>query len=139
MFTELTLLGQSSGDRPAVDDGLPNAGSLTVTAATNAFLQTLAVRSPRTIATYRTGLRRWAEFLRRELGGTDEIYVNQLPETILEQFYVWLVRHHSRDRRATVLTYLAGARAFIRFLDRRRLLAPAVSYEQMRQQLASVS
>ncbi len=111
---------------------------LTVTTAMDEFFQTLAGNSPRTISTYQTGLRRWAEFLRRDLGATDDIYVNQLPDTVLEQFYVWLVKHHSRDRRATVLTYLAGARAFMRFLDRRRLLAPAVSYEQMRQQLRDV-
>ena len=101
------------------------------------FCKTQVVRSPRTLTTYRTGLRRWAEFLHRELGD-DEIYVNQLPATILEQFYAWLLRHHGRERRATVLTYLAGARALMRYLDRRGLLAPGLSYEQMRQQLSDV-
>ena len=41
---------------------------LTVTTAMDEFFQTLAGNSPRTISTYQTGLRRWAEFLRRDLG-----------------------------------------------------------------------
>ena len=117
--------------------------SPTVTTAMDEFFQTLAGRtvSPRTISTYQTGMRRWAEFLRCELGarvyGTDDIYVNQLPENVLEQFYLWLVEHH-RAVSSTVLTYLAGARSFMRFLDNRRLLAPDVLHSQMCQKLQDV-
>ena len=110
---------------------------LTVTTAMDEFFQTLAGNSPRTISTYQTGLRRWAEFLRRDLGATDDIYVNQLPETVLEQFYLWLVEHQ-RAVSSTVLTYLSGARSFMRFLDHRRLLAPDVLHSQMCQKLQDV-
>ena len=131
MSGDLMLNGRIAGEPAPMDD------AVTVAAACDAFLQTQVVRSPRTLTTYRTGLRRWAEFLHREFG-EEEVYVNQLPATILEQFYAWLIRHHGRERRATVLTYLAGARAFMRYLDRRGLLAPGLSYEQMRQQLSDV-
>jgi integrase len=42
------------------------------------------------------------------------------------------VRRHGRERRATVATYSAGLRAFVRYLARRAQLVPGVTYEQMR-------
>src|SRR5262249_15157134 len=58
--------------------------------------------------------------------------------SLLEEFYAWLVRQHGRDRRATIATYSAGVRAFVRFLARRALLAPDVTYEQMRENAREV-
>ena len=48
------------------------------------------------------------------------------------------MRRHSRERRATVATYSAGLRAFVRFLARRALLPPGVTYEQMRENVREV-
>ena len=53
MSRDLMLNGRISGDPVPVD------GAVTVAAACAAFLQTQVVRSPRTLTTYRTGLRRW--------------------------------------------------------------------------------
>lgn len=94
----------------------------------------LAGKSPKTRATYATGLRAFQSFL--ETGGDSVAWdPNQLTATSLEGFYAWLITRHGRERRATVATYLAGARSFVRFLARRGLLAPGVSYEQMRANL----
>jgi site-specific recombinase XerD len=96
-----------------------------------AFLSSLAGKSPRTYATYQSGLGHYREFLesRAQLQGWQPA---ALGPGSLEEFYGWLVRHHGRERRATVATYLAGLRAFVRFLARRAALRTEVTYEQMR-------
>ncbi|MGH2352960.1 MAG: tyrosine-type recombinase/integrase [Chloroflexota bacterium] len=106
--------------------------------AVRAFLGTLAGKSPKTERTYTTGLARFQEFLEEEGLPPAAVPTDALPATILERFYGWLVHGYGRERRATVMTYLAGARAFIAFLDRRRLLAPETSSEQMRGHLRDV-
>jgi site-specific recombinase XerD len=95
------------------------------------FLASLGGKSPRTYATYQTGLARFREYLQT----TEQLEVWQpidLGAESLEEFYGWLVRRHGRERRATVATYSAGLRAFVRYLARRALLRPGVTYEQMR-------
>jgi site-specific recombinase XerD len=109
-----------------------------ISAAARTFVRTLAGKSPRTERTYASSLARFQDFLVDEGLPPDVVPTDALPATILEQFYGWLVRRHGRERRATVATYLAGARAFVSFLDRRRLLAPDVSSEQMRGALREV-
>jgi site-specific recombinase XerD len=109
-----------------------------VATAVIAFLATLGGKSPRTEHTYGAGLDRFQEFLAEEGLPPGVVPTDALPATILERFYGWLVRAYGRDRRATVATYLAGARAFVAFLDRRRLLAPETSSEQMRGHLRQV-
>ncbi|MBV8718059.1 MAG: tyrosine-type recombinase/integrase [Chloroflexi bacterium] len=95
------------------------------------FLGSLGGKSPRTYATYQTGLARFREYL--ESGGRLESWQpGDLGPATLEDFYGWLVRRHGRERRATVATYSAGLRAFVRYLARRALLRPGVTYEQMR-------
>ena len=117
------------------------AGGEVVPAVANAviaFLATLGGKSPRTEHTYASGLARFQEFLDEEGLPPGVVPTDALPATILERFYAWLVRAYGRDRRATVTTYLAGARAFVAFLDRRRLLAAETSSEQMRGHLRQV-
>jgi site-specific recombinase XerD len=102
-----------------------------------AFLRTLGGKSPRTYTTYQAGLARFHEFLesRGELEGWQP---DALGPSALEDFYTWLVRHYGRQRRATVTTYLAGLRGFVRFLARRAVLGPGITYEQLRDNLQQV-
>ena len=103
----------------------------------SAFLDSLAGKSPRTYSTYQAGLARFREFL----DARDQLETWQpaaLTPNTLEDFYGWLVRRHSRERRATVATYSAGLRAFVRFLARRGVLPTGVSYEQMRDNVREV-
>jgi site-specific recombinase XerD len=118
-----------------LEGGMP---APSVGTATRAFIATLVGKSPRTERTYAASLRRFAEFLEEEGLSPSSVPTDALPATILERFHEWLVRSYGRDRRATVATYLAGARAFVAFLDRRRLLAPDTSSEQMRGHLREV-
>ena len=106
-------------------------------ACVTAFLSSLGGKSPRTFTTYQAGLARYREFLeaRGELATWEP---SKLGPSTLEDFYGWLVRRHTRERRATVATYSAGLRAFVRFLARRAQLTPGVSYEQMRANVQQV-
>lgn len=96
-----------------------------------AFLGTLGGKSPRTYITYQSGLARFREFLQSR-GQLDSWQPAALGPGSLEDFYGYLIRHHGRERRATVATYLSGLRAFVRYLARRGVLRPGVTYEQMR-------
>ncbi len=96
-----------------------------------AFLDSLGGRSPRTYATYQSGLARFREFVEAR-GQLESWQPTDLGPSALEDFYAWLVRRNGRERRATVATYSAGLRAFVRFLARRAVLRPDVTYEQMR-------
>src|SRR5262249_25170854 len=57
-----------------------------------------------------------------------DLGTDRLPEDALERFTTWLLRGDVESR-ATVQTYVAGTRAFFRFLSRRKWLAPAGSFE----------
>jgi len=105
---------------------LPDAGRL--------FVDSLAGKSPRTRATYETALRRFNEYLEDSGVHGAEIGPADLPESSLHDFHTWLVRSYGRDDRSTIATYIAGVRAFLRFLSRRRLLAPDVSFEALSDQ-----
>lgn len=122
---------------PAAAAG-PAAPAPVVDTAVRAFLATLVGKSPKTERTYATCLGRLQQFLDDEGLPPGAVPTDALPPTLLERFYTWLVREHGRERRATIQTYLAGARAFVAFLDRRRWLAPEVSSEQMRGHLRDV-
>lgn len=117
---------------PGASPGADELGRLV-----DAFLDSLGAKSPKTYATYATGLRRYRAFLaaRRALATWTPA---QLSATTLEEFYGWLIRQHGREHRPTVATYAAGLRAFARFLARRGLLAPGVTYEQMRENAREV-
>ena len=98
------------------------------------FASSLAGKSPKTQSTYATGLAVLREFLAAQ-DALDDWTPEAIRPTLLEDFYAWLVRRHGRERRPTVTTYLAAARAFVRFLARRGLLPAGVNYEQMRANL----
>src|SRR5687768_16554544 len=109
-----------------------------VDTAVRAFLSTLVGKSPRTERTYASSLRRLTEFMEEEGLAPASLPTDALPATLLEKFHEWLVRSYGRDRRATITTYLAAARAFIAFLDRRGLLPVEASSERMRGHLRDV-
>lgn len=96
------------------------------------FAASLSGKSPKTQSTYLSGLRAFAAFLQSR-GGLEDWSPAALTATSLEEYYAWLVRRHGRDRRTTVSTYLSAARAFVRFLARRDLLATSASSEHMHQ------
>jgi site-specific recombinase XerD len=135
--------GASDGGFAAGSDGALEGASggmiaPDVASAVRAFVATLVGKSPQTERTYRSSLARFQEFLEEEGLPPASVPTDALPATILERFHAWLVRGYGRDRRSTVTTYLAGARAFVAFLDRRRLLAPETTSEQMRGHLRQV-
>src|SRR5688500_17160937 len=106
----MTLREPNAMPAPAVDT------------AVRAFLSTLVGKSPRTERTYASSLRRLTEFMEEEGLPPTSLPTDALPATLLERFHEWLVRSYGRDRRATITTYLAAARAFVAYLDRRALL-----------------
>ena len=112
--------------------------SPTWTQATETFLASLAGRSPRTRATYASGLRRFVEYLRARGTDPDTVRPRDLPLAATEEYHTWLVGQYGRERRPTVVTYLAAVRALYRFLDRRGWAAPDASYERVRERLAEV-
>jgi site-specific recombinase XerD len=98
------------------------------------FLESLVGKSPRTVATYASALRRWEEQLRERKLQPERIDPAELDESTLEDFQAWLVRSYGREDRATITTYVAGVRAFLRFLARRHLLGPETTFEAIREQ-----
>jgi len=96
------------------------------------FLDSLVGKSPKTVATYASSLRRFVEFQASRGARADTLLTTDLGESALQEFQAWLVRSYGRDDRATIGTYVAGVRAFLRFLARRRLLDPDVSFEALR-------
>jgi site-specific recombinase XerD len=108
------------------------AGSLAD--AEQAFLESMVGKSPRTVATYASALRRFDEHLQARGRQPAQVSPTELGESALQDFQTWLVRGYGRDDKATIATYVAGARAFFRYLARRRLLAPDVSFEAIRDQ-----
>jgi site-specific recombinase XerD len=110
----------------------------TIAAAVDAFCRGLVAKSPRTAANYASALRRLADYL--SSAGLDPATstTDQLPAEVLEHFYTGLLAERGRARRATAVAYVAAARAFVRFLDRRRWLHPSISYERVKESLREV-
>ncbi len=98
------------------------------------FLDSLVGKSPRTSTTYATAIRRFNEYLAGGERRLEDLSPRDVGESTLQDFHTWLARGYGRDDRATIATYVAGARALLRFLARRRLLAPEVSFEAIREQ-----
>jgi site-specific recombinase XerD len=105
----------------------------TIAEAERLFVESLVGKSPRTVATYASSLRRFGEYLASRKQEPQTLLTADLSESALQEFQGWLVRSYGRDDRATVATYVAGVRAFFRFLARRRLLGPEVSFEAVRE------
>ncbi|MBX5490278.1 MAG: tyrosine-type recombinase/integrase [Chloroflexi bacterium] len=110
----------------------------TVAAAAAQFLRALAGRSPQTRRTYASALRRFAEFLASRGLAADALQPSDLTLGLVEDYAVWLVGQYGRERRPTLVTYLAALRAFWRFLDRRGWLAPAQSYQRVSDRLSEL-
>ena len=106
-------------------------------AARSGFEDSLAGKSPHTARSYGTALDRFFEFL-GERGLDPAQPTRALPADALERFYVWLVRRYGRTARGTQLTYVAGVRAFYRYLERRGLTPEGVTMERMRAGLREV-
>jgi site-specific recombinase XerD len=112
--------------------------ALLLLAAEERFLVSLAGRSPRTAATYRTALGRLHEYLTGLGAEPDAFRITEVRADLLERFYLWLTRVYGREDRFTIATYVAGVRAFLRFCARRHLLAPDVSFEEIRDNVREV-
>jgi site-specific recombinase XerD len=105
--------------------------------AVAAFRASLRGKSPHTEHTYATALDRFGEYL-AERGMGPATPTEALPPDLLEGYYVWLVGRYGRGARMTHTTYLAGVRAFVRFLERRGWGPRAATYEQLREGLRAV-
>src|SRR5205814_711613 len=79
----------------------------------------------------------FVEFL--DLYGTrlEGLRIDLLPEDALERFTTWLLRGEAESR-ATVQTYVAGTRAFFRFLACCKWLALVVSFEAVKANVREV-
>ena len=104
----------------------------------SSFLDSLAGKSPHTTRSYATGLDRFFEFLHQRGGDPTTLTPAALPPDALERYYVWLVGRYGRTARGTQLTYLAGVRAFYRYLERRGLSPAGVPMERVRVGLREV-
>ena len=131
-------------------------GDNTIEEALQDFLDSLAARSRHTEATYATGLNKLREYLgTTRKGGArldpQKALTFSIPDNLLEGFYLWLSRggdaprslpggrtRGSKTSTSSIGTYTAAASAWVRYLDRRRLLPPGMSYERMRNDLAAV-
>jgi site-specific recombinase XerD len=109
-----------------------------IAAAIDDFQESLIGKSPRTRTTYATGLGRFVEFLESQHIDPRQSSIDRFNDDVLERFYAWMVKQYGRDRRFTITTYLAGTRAFFRFLVRRRLAPPDLQFERMRDNLREV-
>jgi site-specific recombinase XerD len=114
------------------------AAETTVAAAIEGFLASLAGKSPRTRATYSSALRRLTEFMDWAGYPTATTPTGQMPSDLLERYYTWLVGVYGKERRSTLQTYVAGARAFFRFLVRRRQGPAETSFEEVKAGLQEV-
>src|SRR4051794_10198688 len=123
MGTSMTSRSGSEAGRLDVTEA-PNISAAAIPSpslsdARTFFLATLAGRADRTRRTYATALDRLQDFL-TERGLSTETPTRDLPADLLEGFYLWCVRRYGKASRSC-LTYLAGARAFCRFLDRHEI------------------
>jgi integrase/recombinase XerD len=112
--------------------------SPTVAVAVERFFAALAVgRSPATVATYRVGLRRFAEFLAVEGLPPATTETAALPGDLAERFAVALAERLP-GRRHTLFAYTTAVSTFLKFLYRRRWGPAESSYELTRLALSEV-
>jgi integrase len=109
-----------------------------LTTARQGFADSLVGKSPRTAEGYGTGVDRFFEYLATERDLPATAPTTALPQDALERFYVWLVRRYGRTARATHMTYLAGTRAFYRYLERHGLTPEGVTMERIKANLHEV-
>jgi site-specific recombinase XerD len=121
-----------------VRSDLPGFAGLPLPAAEERFIASLAGRSLQTVKTYRSALARLHEYLESTGVEPAAFGTSEIRGDLLERFYLWLARVYGRDDRFTIATYVAGARAFLRFCARRHLLSPGVSFEELRDNVREV-
>lgn len=124
----------SLNTRPESGVSVVSPASMSVAEAEAVFLDSLVAKSPRTVSTYATALRRFDEHLAERKLRPAHVLTTDLPETCLHDFQSWLIRSYGRDNRSTISTYVAGVRAFLRFLAQRHLLSGDVNFEAIRDQ-----
>ena len=112
--------------------------SPTVEQAISDFLESLRGKSPKTRETYTTALNHLVEYLRQKDMKAADTVTADLPENVLENFYLWLVENYGRDRRATVATHVAGVRSFLRYLYRHNVGPANTSFERLKDGLREV-
>ena len=100
-------------------------------AARRRFESSMVARSPDTLRSYAQALDHFLEFLEGQ-GITETSETTAIPPEAAERFAAWAVRRYGRRPRGTQVTYLAGVRAFYRFLDRHALLPVGVTVERTR-------
>jgi site-specific recombinase XerD len=134
--TTTTHTRNADGARARVADG----ARIALTAARAGFEESLAGKSPRTATGYATALDRFFDFLRGAGVDPDSpgTATEDLPLDAVERFYVWLVRRYGRAARTTHVTYLAGVRAFYRYLERHDWTPAGVTLERLRANLREV-
>lgn len=116
------------------------SADMTIAAAIEDFL--LAMRkSPKTVTTYRYGLRKFTAFLAAEGVNTDTAPVESLTTAHVVDFAAWLLPRDRQTREdvgatRTAMTYSAAVRKFYKHLVANDL-HPALSLEKMGLQLAA--
>ena len=98
----------------------------------------LRAKSAQTRRTYATGFRVLAEFLQDCGLNPESDSTGALRSNCLEQFYLWLVDRHGRQRTSTINTYMSAARSFLRYLARNDL-CPRISLERALEQVRAVA
>ena len=108
----------------------------TLQAASDRFLESLRAKSPRTRSTYATGMRRFVAWA-QDGAQQAEVTIDVVDDGALEGFYLALVDELGPNRESTLATYVAAARAFLRYGVREGVLS-AVSIERAVERLRGV-
>ncbi len=103
--------------------------------AQSLFADWAETRSRETARAYRNAVARFLDYLRDQAVDPAATSPRDLPDTVLEKFFQWLVRRYGRSTRGTTGAYLAGVRVFFRYLDRQGWGPAGVTYEQLRGRL----
>ena len=111
--------------------------AISLGAARVRFGSSLVGRSPETTRSYMQSLDHFFNFL-DGLGISETSPTTSLPTGVAERFAAWLIRRYGRRPRGTQVTYLAGMRAFYRYLDRHDLLPAGVTIERTRSAVRDV-
>src|SRR5258708_40021649 len=99
------------------------------------FADWAETRSRETARAYRNAVSRFLDYLRDQGLDPEATSPRELPDTVLEKFFQWLVRRYGRSTRGTTGAYLAGVRVFFRYLDRQGWGPAGVTYEQLPRRL----
>jgi len=96
-------------------------------------LAALAGRTAETVDTYRYSLAYFLTYLRDERGADPTIMSpQQLTLTDLEDYAIFLLGRHGRERLTTIKVYLSAVRALWRYLDARDWISPNVTAERVK-------